>query len=599
VFSARRIANPVEGFLSRRLRGLWCAALLALLTLFCAGQDPVPPNPAPQSQAPQNESPQNQAPKDQSPQPQSPSQDDSSQNDSSSKPEAPPSPPKDVPPNRVPPSQAPKIQAPQNQSAITLDSSETIFAVLTALNACGYDQDLTVSDATRSNVRAEVQRNLADFEDAEAARTALCEFAQNHVASKDANRNLSQYISLALYMDGPPHFKPRVKEDDLPPDAVLISGFGTLLERFYDKAGLHSIWEHHRNDYATAMRRYHEPLAKMVFDTEIYLKQPSSQYLGRRFTIYLDFMGSPKETDARNYGADYYVVIFPAPTLSSGESPKTALKMDQIRHTFLHYEFDPLADKHFSGIKRLEPLLQAVKRAPLEESFKTDISLLVTECLVRAVEIRTTGSKAEEAMRTQAVDDAVKQGYILTRTFYDEVVAFEKDPAGIRGVYGDFLENINLQKEQKAAAETQFASVASPELVRLSRPEERRMLVSAERRLAAGDPKGAQELAQQALDKKIGDQGRALFILAEVAVANKNRDGAQESFRKAIEASKDPTVLGWSHVYLGRILDMKEEREAALQEYRAALDSGGKLPEVKAAAERGLEQAYEPPAKPQ
>jgi tetratricopeptide (TPR) repeat protein len=563
------------------------AALLGLLTPFCVGQDPVPPSqPPPSQQAPQSQSPSPiEAP---------------SENDSSSKPQPPPTLPKDpVPANKSPLTQPPQRPVPQNQSAITLDSSETIFSVLTALNACGYDQDLTISDATRSNVRAEVQRNLADSEDAEAARTALCEFAQNHVASKDANRNLSQYISLALYMDGPPHFKPRVKEDDLPPDAVLITGFGTLLEHFYDKAGLHSIWEHHRNDYAAAMRRYHEPLAKMVFDTEIYLKQPSSQYLGRRFTIYLDFMGSPKETDARNYGADYYVVVFPAPNTSSGEAAKSALKMDQIRHTFLHYEMDPLADKHYSSIKRLEPLLQSVKRAPLEESFKTDISLLVTECLVRAIEIRTTGSKVEEAMRTQAVDDAVKQGYILTRTFYDEVVAFEKDPVGIRGVYGDFLENINLQKEEKAAAETQFASVASPELVRLSRPEERRMLVTAERRLAAGDPKGAQELAQQALDKKIGDQGRALFILAEVAVANKNRDGAQDSFRKAIEASKDPTVLGWSHVYLGRILDMKEDREAALQEYRAALDTGGKLPEVKAAAERGLEQAYEPPAKPQ
>ena len=102
------------------------------------------------------------------------------------------------------------------------------------------------------------------------------------------------------------------------------------------------------------------------------------------------------------------------------------------------------------------------------------------------------------------------------------------------------------------------------------------MLVTAERRLAAGDPKGAQELAQQALDKKIGDQGRALVHFGGSGGCNKNRDGAQENFRKAIEASKDPTVLGWSHVYLGRILDMKEEREAALQEYRAALDRGRK-----------------------
>jgi hypothetical protein len=58
-------------------------------------------------------------------------------------------------------------------------------------------------------------------------------------------------------------------------------------------------------------------------------------------------------------------------------------------------------------------------------------------------------------------------------------------------------------------------------------------------------------------------------------------------------------VVGWSHVYLGRILDMKEDREGAVQEYRAALNAGGGLPEIKAAAERGLEQAYEPPAKPQ
>ena len=605
VFSARHATKPVEVFLSLRLRRLWFAALLGLLTPLCVGQEPVPQNPAPQSQTPQDQTPQSPAPQNPPPQGQPASQGDSSskdqspsQGESSSKdqPAQSPTPPKPVAPNR-----APQNPVPQNQSPITLDSNETIFSVLAALNTCGYDQDLTVSDVTRSNVRAEVQRNLRGSDGAEAARTALCEFYQGHMASSDPNRNLSQYISLALYVDGPPHFLPRTKEEDLPPDASAVAGFGKLLEAFYDKAGLHSIWERHRVDYAAAMRRYHEPLQKMVFDTEIYLKQPSSQYLGRRFTIYLDFMGSPNETDARNYGTDYYVVVFPAPNVPSGEASKSALKMEQIRHTFLHYELDPLAEKHFSSIKRLEPLLQSVKRAPLEESFKSDISLLVTECLVRAIEIRTTGNKqaAQEAMRAQAVDDAVKQGYILTKYFYDAVVGFEKDPAGIRAAYGDFLVNVDLRKEQKAAAEVQFASATSPELVRLSRPEERRMLITAEKRLAAGDPKGAQDLAQQALEKKIGDQGRALFILAEVAVANKNRDGAQDNFQKAIAATQDPKVVGWSHVYLGRILDMKEDREAALQEYRAALNSGGELPEIKAAAERGLQQAYEPPAKPQ
>ena len=80
---------------------------------------------------------------------------------------------------------------------------------------------------------------------------------------------------------------------------------------------------------------------------------------------------------------------------------------------------------------------------------------------------------------------------------------------------------------------------------------------------------------------------------------NKNREGAAENFQKAIQTTKDPKVLAWSHVYLGRILDMKDQRDAALNEYRAALTAGADLPEVKVAAERGLQQAYEPPVKPQ
>jgi tetratricopeptide (TPR) repeat protein len=485
--------------------------------------------------------------------------------------------------------------AADNNTPITLDTSETLFAVLTAMNTCGYDVDLNISDAQRLNIRAEVQRNLRNSDEAQAAMTAMCDWYLGH-RGKDAAHDLSQYVSLALYLQGPPHFLPRVKEDELPPDAVPIAAFGALLERFYDKAELHAIWERHRANYAALVERYHVPLAKMVFDTDIYLKLQSGGYLGRTFTIYLDFMGDPNEANARNYGSDYYAVLFPSPDPTSVDP----LKMPQIRHAYLHYLLDPLAEKHFSSIKRIEPLLQAVKRAPLEENFKSDISLLVTECLVRAIEIRTSGTKqTAEAMRLQAVDDAVKQGYILTKHFYTSLLAFEKDPAGLRSAYSEMLDNIDVKAQQKAANEVQYVRVSAPELVQLSRMEDRRMLVTAEKRLAVGDPKGAQELAQQALDRKIGDQGRALFILAQVAVANKNREGALDNFQKAIQATKDPKVVGWSHVYLGRILDLKEDREAAMNEYRAALTTGAELPEVKAAAERGLEQAYEPPAKPQ
>ena len=101
------------------------------------------------------------------------------------------------------------------------------------------------------------------------------------------------------------------------------------------------------------------------------------------------------------------------------------------------------------------------------------------------------------------------------------------------------------------------------------------------------------------MSRQIGDRGRALFILAEVAVANKDITGARDNFQKAIQETKDPKVIAWSHVYLGRILDLKEDRAGAVSEYRAALVAGAELPEIKAAAEHGLQQAYEPPAKPQ
>jgi tetratricopeptide (TPR) repeat protein len=483
----------------------------------------------------------------------------------------------------------------QGNSPISLDTSETLFSVLAAINTCGFDEGLTISDSTRLNIRAEVEKNLKASDDAQAAGNALCDFYQAH-RERDAAHDLSQYVSLALYLQGPPNFLPRVKEDQMPPDAGPIAGFGALLEKFYARAGLHAIWERHRSNYAALAARYHEPLAKMVFDTEIYLKLQSGGYLGRSFTVFMDYMGDPSQANARNYGTDYDVVVFPSPDPSAG-SP---LKMAEIRHTFLHYLMDPLAEKHPSAIKRLEPVLQSVKRAPLEEPFHTDISLLVTECLVRAIEIRTTGSKqTAEAMRTQAVDEAVRQGYILTRYFYNALVVFEKDPAGIREAYGGILDNMDVKKEEKAAAEVDFASAAAPELLQLSRLQDRQILVNAEKRLAAGDVKGAQELAQQAMDRKIGDQGRALFILAEVAVANKNMPAALDNFHKAIAEAKEARVIGWSHVYLGRILDLKDDRDGAVSEYRAALTAGAELPEVKAAAERGLAQAYEPPAKPQ
>ena len=156
-----------------------------------------------------------------------------------------------------------------------------------------------------------------------------------------------------------------------------------------------------------------------------------------------------------------------------------------------------------------------------------------------------------------------------------------------------------MGKEEKRAAQVQFANQADPELLHLSRPMEGKLLVTAEQRLSAGDVNNAQKFAQEALDEKSEDPGRALFILAQVATMNRDMQGARNYFQRALEVAREPKVVAWSHIYLGRIFDLQENREAAVDQYRAALNAGASLPEAKAAAERGLQQPYEPPSHPQ
>jgi len=474
-----------------------------------------------------------------------------------------------------------------NPPKVALDNNEALFAVLTAMNACGYDSELATSDPLRSQIRAEVAKTIEASAESKESTAVMCKFYVEH-QQDDPARTLAQYVSLALCLNAPPDLGMKVKEAELPPDAAFVSGLVPLVQKFYGDAGLHTIWTRHQEAYAELTARYHEPLAKVLFDAEVYLKLPSAGYLGHAFTVYLDPMAAPGQANARNYGPDYYVVI------SSGTGSE--LKMDQIRHTYLHYLLDPMALKYPTAVDHLKPLLESVKRSPMDDSFKTDASLLATECLIRAIEARMVGSsKTPETQREQLVDQSAQQGFILTPYFYQELLKFEKSPAGLRIIYGEWLAGIDVHKEQKNAAEIKFASKADQELLHLSRPAEVKLLMTAEQHLSSGDAEGARKLAQQALDEKKEDPGRALFILAQVSAMNRDMQGARNYFQQALGVAHEAKVLAWSHIYLGRIFDLQEDRAAALDQYRAALTAGGALPEAKAAAERGIEQPYEPP----
>ena len=482
----------------------------------------------------------------------------------------------------------------QQASRVTLEPNETLFSVLAAMNACGYNHELGASDGLRMAIRNDVARAVAESEAAAAAHRQICQFYRDH-QQVDQVRDLSQYVSLAMNLGAAPQFLPTVKESDLPPDASYVLGLVPMLERYYSDVGLREIWERRRPEYEQRIEQLHGPVSKMLLDTDVYLKMPFSGGTGQRFVVYVEPQAAPGQVNARNYGSDYFLVVSP-----SGST----LRLAEVRHTYLHHVLDPLTQRRAALFKRLEPLLLAVKGAPMQEGFKQDMALLTNESLIRALEARLipaegTGKKAREAAekaRREAAEASMKEGFILTHYFFEALKNFEDSPVGMRDAYPNLLREIFVDSERKRAEETEFAVQASPEVVRAAAPRQVLLSDLAEDRLSRGDARSAQRLAQQALDERREDPARALFILARAATLGGDMTGARAYFERSLQIAREPRMIAWSHIYLGRIFDLQENRDAALRHYRAALAAGDTTPDTRAAAERGLEQAYRPPA---
>jgi tetratricopeptide (TPR) repeat protein len=459
---------------------------------------------------------------------------------------------------------------------------------MAALNSCGYDSGLQESLPLRQAVRSDLLATVQNSPEARHSRDAICQFWKEHQPS-DTENDVSQYVSLGLELSAPPAFSTKLPEADLPPDAAHVLGVISLLQKFYQAAGIHALWQKHQGEYNSLVQQFHDPIAGLISQTDLFLKLPFANYPGQRFAVYLEPLLAPSQVDARNYGNNYYVVVSP------GKDEK--FHAEAIRHTYLHFVLDPLAASHGTSLKRLEPILLDIRSAPLARSFKDDIALMVNECIIRAIEARTSIPKTNERARQLFVQRSVEQGFVLTRYFYDALGNFEKESSSFKTIYGDLLHDLDLERERKRAREVKFAAVAEPEVISPAKAiSQANLLNEAEQKLAAGDKEGAQKLAQQVLQHNNGgdEPGRAVFLLARIASLSGNMEEARFDFEQAVQSARDPRTLAWSHIYLGRILDIQENREAAVEHYRAALAAGDPAADTRAAAERGLSAPYQP-----
>ena len=495
---------------------------------------------------------------------------------------------------------------------ISLQTSEAVFYIAVALNACGYDAGLDQSAPIRQKVRDQVNAAIQASAEAQNTRDQLCAYIRQHELS-DSSHNLSQYVSLALYVTPPPELTNSVPLTEMPPDSTQVVELLPVLRKFAREIDLHYIWISVRPQYDAIVNSLHDSLTRMIVSTNAYLKMPANVTSGSRFAVVLEPLLDPGQTNARVYGTDYVVVTSP--------TRDNTVRMGEIRHTYLHFELEPLLYARASSMDRLLPFLKTVREAPLEYTFRSDIVSLVTECMIRAVEARTmdtgvapfktpavvthsefatvererhaTEQKAE-AVRQAAVKRDMEEGYVLTAYFYDKLVGFEKEPQSFKETIGEIVYGMDVPSEVSRAKHVTFSQQNEGDVVHRS-TRQLHGLDLAEMKLMQGDVNGASALAHQELDRHSGDTARADFLLARCAVMQRNVEEARHYFEETIRLGKDPRLLAWSHIYLGRMDDLENSRDEAVAQYQEALITRDGQLDTKEAAERGLKEPYGPP----
>ena len=470
----------------------------------------------------------------------------------------------------------------QSAGNVVLESNEQLFCVLAALNAAGYDAGAGASGAgdTRRIVREYLQAQKTPI------LPDLKKFYEQHRVKGDPSRELGQYISLALLVGSAPTFNLTVKEDELPPDARDVAGFLPLLRAYYAQAKLLNLWSQVQKQYEAAVARYTEEVRQSFVLTEAYLRFPAGGYLGRTYAIYIDLLGEPEQVSARIYGLNYYLVI----------TPSQDLKLDEIRHQYMHFLLDPLAAKYAGEINQKVNLRMYAMQAPtLGLDFKDDFALLVTECLIRTLELRM--GKKPPAENLKKVEEMTSQGLILVPYFYESLAAFEHQDTSMTAFYKPMILAIDPKIEEKRMFNVHFATRPPAAVVKVApaQSEEERLLDQGDNQFFQGKYLEAKTAYRTVLEKDNPLSERAIYGLAVVYANTRKPDLAEEYFQKSLAIAHDLRIVTWSHIYLGRLDDLNGKRDAALAQYHAALLTAAGFPMALRAAQSGMETPFGSP----
>jgi Tetratricopeptide repeat len=490
--------------------------------------------------------------------------------------------------------------SPQSESTgpIAVEANPQIFATMCALVAAGFGAD----SAPGSADLAELQMHLRSLHGP--ATEALRDYYAHHVLG-DPGATLSRFMTFALIAGPAPKFLPALKREELPPGAVALDGFSDVLANFYQEAQVEQLWHQFEPAYERAAANIRVPLGQIVLASSAYLREIVHPGV-RTFSVFVEPMVG-NETNVRNIGDRYVVVINPA-------NPS----LDLIRHAFLHYLLDPLPIRYRDKLLGQQPLLFLADRAPnLPYEYRTDLTSFFDECFVRAVEFRVR--RLPPAQLADEVNSAEANGYVLIPPLIKALVKFESSEPSMSFYFLDLLRSIDVVAEQQRLQAVKFAPASDSVPAREraegiggkrgnagNPPSDLEGELSAAERMIAERDAGGAAMAFERILLKSPEQPRAVYGLAVASVLQGDAERAITLFNQVVAAAHsdqpqmrpEPSTLAWSHIYLGRMYDLQEDREQALQEYRAALAVENAAETARSAAQRGIEQAYQPVGHP-
>jgi tetratricopeptide (TPR) repeat protein len=479
------------------------------------------------------------------------------------------------------PREAPPPPEPYNQ----LDSNPTLFYVLAAINAAGYDDE--ADSSTNNPLRAKVREYLAKQNLESLA--PLRRFVRDHKL-KNPVAELSQYISFALWSKGAPDFTPAQPNLPQPADADALYEFPPVLAAFYQEANLAELWQQVQPEYDRAIAQFTGPVTLAVQQANAYLRHVNTGFRRGRFQILIDLMGAPNQVQFRNYIDDYFVVVTPAV-----EQP-----IFDIRHAYLRYLADPLGARFAADLQKKARLGEYALQSPiLAQSYRDDFVRLATECFIKAVESRLD-------RRSALAEEAAREGFVLAPAFAELLQQYERQEVAMQLYFPDLVAAIDVKKEQKRMARIDFltehpvrtyrvtSEVKPPELTGAAKTLDDAEQLFLDREKAPGNAAQAKELFLRALQEteQKSMHAKAYYGLARIALLDRDPATADRFFRKILELEPDPATKAWALVYIGKLADSQGEKEPAQENYKAALAVQGISDLARQEAQSGLTGAF-------